>query len=218
MRKVLLSLLALCVVPTVAMSQQADCPNCTMGIFETTDMLQNFGRFDGQTKEVFIGVQFDGIEVTGLRGVEFSVYGLDPFFFSYTPDAGANIVLGDIEAPLDREDTTGGGMNMAWPTCQVGTNGGFVFGKITMIALGGAGTVGDDFVLQIERKYPPSNLTQAFPLLNLCDDPTFTPTSLTASCYVINPTVGPGGIVGGCELIGVAVKDAPWSEIKALYR
>ena len=213
MRKVLLSLLVLCVVPTVAMSQE-DCPDCLMGIYDTDQMVENFGIFDAATKEVFIGMKFDPI-YAGLAGVEFSIYGLDPFFFTFTPAAGTTVVLGDIKAPLDREDTTGGGMNMAWATCQESINGQFVFGKITLIALGAAP---DDTVLWVEKKYPSSNPTIPQALFNKCDGPVFTAVTPATGCYVINPTVNPGEFVDGCQLVGTAVESAPWSEIKQLYR
>ena len=217
MKKVLLSLLALCVIPTVALSQ-ADCPNCEMGIYDSTDMVQNFGIFDGATKDIHLGLKFDEAVATGLGGVEFSVLGMAPFFTSFTPSAGANITLGDVNAPPDLMDATGGGLNVAWPTCQSAVNGQFVFGKVTLIALGGPGSVGDDIVLTVERKYPSTNPTAQFALFNQCDFPTFTATSVTTQCYVINPTLPPGSTIGGCLLTGTAVDDTDWSTVKALFK
>lgn len=218
MKKVLLSLLALCLVPALALAQSEACPDCEMGIYDTVDLEDNFGRFDLLQKNVYLGVKFDTNFATGLTGVEFSVLGLDPFFFTFVPHPSANVVLGDIAAPADLSDETGGGMNMAFPSCQESTNGNFMFGTITMIALTGPGTIGDDFVLEILRKYPPTNLGNAFAHFNKCDIPAFTPVSLATGCYVINPTVGPGGVVGGCELKGVAVEESNWSEIKSMYK
>jgi hypothetical protein len=218
MKKVLLSLLALCLVPALAVAQSEDCPGCEIGLYDTVDMIDNFGRFDELQKQVFLGVKFDTQLHTGLTGIEFSVLGLDPFFFTFAAHPSATVVLGDIAAPVDLSDETGGGMNMAFGSCQESTNGNFMFGTITMIALTGPGTIGDDFVLSILKKYPSTNPGNVFALFTKCDAPTFTAVSTMTGCYVINPTVGPGGVIGGCELKGVAVEESNWSEIKSLYR
>ena len=197
MRKVLLSLLALCVVPVVAMS--ADCPNCEMGIYDTTAMDQNFGVFDGATKEIHLGVKFDAAVATGLRAVEFSVLGMAPFFTSFTPAAG------------DCNDNNAA-INPAFvPVSQITS-------EVTMIALGGPGSVGDDIVLTVERKYPSTNVNNQYALFNQCDNPVFTATSVTTGCYVINPTLPPGSTIGGCLLAGTAVNDTDWSTVKALFK
>lgn len=85
-----------------------------------------------------------------------------------------------------------------------------------MIALA---PVGDDIVLTVERKYPPTNPNIPFALFNDCNDPDFTPISVTQGCYVINPSMG-SGVIGDCALESgtVAVEAGVWSEIKALYR
>lgn len=214
MKKVLLSLLAVCLVPTIGSA--VECANCTMGIYDTTAMTANYGIFDGASKELHLGVIFDAAVAEGLSGVEFSVQGLSPFFVNFEPSAGAAIDLGSIQAPADPSGS--GGKNIGWSSCQDAVNGQFVFGKLTLIALGGPGSVGDDIVLSIDRRYPPTNPNDVYPLFNQCNAPQYTATGVQAGCYVINPTVGPGGTVGGCTLTGTAVENTDWSTIKSLYQ
>jgi hypothetical protein len=221
MKKVLLLLLALSMVPAVVAAQTPeDCPNCVIGIYDTTDLDANYGLFDAPTKELHIGVIMDAAVATGLSGVEFSIYGLEEFFFSFDPAPGSTVDLGTIPTPTDpltgEIDPDGtGGKNIAWPNCQESVNGKLVIGKLTLVPLA---PVGDDVVLWVERSYPPSNPNVPYPLFNQCDFPQFTTTSVTAGCYVFNPTVGPGGVVDGCTLGGTAVEDKDWSTIKSLYR
>jgi len=215
MKKVLLSLLALCVVPTIALA--VDCPNCEMGIYDSPAMVQNWGVFSGAQKTIHLGVKFDPAVATGLAGVEFSVLGMTPTFLTiFTASAGANVVLGDVNAPADLQDATGGGLNVSWPTCQSAVNGQFVFGTVNLIALG---AVPDDVVLTVHRKYPSTNAGIQFALFNQCDAPFYTATgNLKNGCFVINPTLPPGSIIGGCELSGTSVEHKGWSALKALYR
>ncbi len=78
--------------------------------------------------------------------------------------------------------------------------------------------VGTDIVLQVRRKFPPSSAVEQ-QLFTQCNSPVFTKTAVSSGCYVINPTVGVGEMVGGCLLeMTTAVVEQTWGGVKALYK
>jgi hypothetical protein len=191
-----------------------------MGIYDSTELVQNWGRFDGVQKDIFLGVKFDGVVARGLTVVEFSVLGLEPYLAQLFPEATYNVQLGEsFKAPVDLLDPPAPqsiGVLLGWPICQFGSKEQFVFAKITLIALGGAGSAGDDVVVSIQRRFPPSGEDRASAHFTKCNFPFYTPTIAQTACYTINPTVPPIGPSEGC--IPTAVAEETWTKVKAFYR
>jgi hypothetical protein len=223
MRKILLTIAVLMMLPMslFAQGEITECPGCLLGIFENPELTQNFGIWDleltGPSKSLWVGIMYDpAVPLNGLTGVELSISGIpeSPFGgaqFSGIPEP--TIVIGSaIETPAD---TTGeGGVNMVWNQC-LPENRAVI--KIDMLSLS---PVGDDIVLRVMRKFPPGSDEFPQELFTQCNAPQFTKTIVTGGCYVINPTVGEGGMVDGCvlEVFVDAVEENTWSHVKALYR
>jgi hypothetical protein len=103
-------------------------------------------------------------------------------------------------------------VNVAWKRCQDGNR---VLGTIRLINLGGV--VGDDIVLRVSPRYPPTNARVPYPLFTQCNAD-FTLTAVAGGCYVINPTAGHGDLVSDCPVRPTAVESTAWSAVKSLYR
>ena len=208
--------------PSLALAQgpSEDCPGCVLGIFDDQALTQNFGFWDPSTgsplKTAWIGILYPSDSELGqLQGVELSVDGIPEGAF------GGFIVLdqpvttppyGDIRTPDDETSGTGG-IGVGWNHCIVGSR---ALIKIDMLSLS---PVPNDIVLTVRRKFPPSDPLATRPRFSQCNTPIFTSTTVTGGCYVINPTVEPGEVVGGCTLAETtSVKSGPWSTIKRLYR
>ncbi len=222
MRKVLLAIAAL-LVPMSVSAQITDCPNCILGIYDDQGLSKNFGSWDVETmgplKSIFVGIKYDPAlieQLSGLTSIELSVDGipagpLGPPAFKGIPDPTVTIGT-DIRTP-DDEVTGTGGVNMAWNSCLPGDR---VLIQIDMLSLS---PVANDIVLQVRRKFPPSSPSVQQQLLTQCNAPIFTATTLGAGCYVINPTVPPGGTVGGCTLDETdSVSLETWGGVKALFK
>lgn len=210
--------------PSFALAQgpSTDCPGCVLGIFDDQSLTQNFGFWDPATgsplKTVWVGILYPSDSELGhVQGIELSVDGiLDSAFGGPTVTVLDQPVTtpphSDIRTPDDETNGTGG-ISVGWTHCIVGSR---ALIKIDMLSLS---PVPNDIVLTVRRKFPPSNPMATSPLLSQCNTPIFTSTTVTGGCYVINPTVEPGEVVGGCTLAEpTSVKSRPWSTIKRLYR
>ncbi|MFQ5599720.1 MAG: hypothetical protein ACE5G2_04110 [Candidatus Krumholzibacteriia bacterium] len=172
------------------------CSGCTLGIYDDIAMTRRSGRMNGIVKDLYAGIRYDPeSEHDGMQGVEFSVSGLQPFVYAVEQWGPLPYPWGDIAAPEDTTNGTGG-MAMAWCSCLIGDK---ALVKITLIAL-----APDDHVLRVLRKFPPTLPDFPFPLFRQCDAPTFTPTPVTGLSYTPDPTI--------------AVDGRTWSSVKSLYR
>ena len=191
MKKTLLAILCLTVLPGLALAQTEPqtCFECVMGIYSDLAMTSVSGSIpSGTPTDVYLGVQFDAAgHETGLSGIEFSVSfkpsnqngfilaGADPIPPGATP-------IGSPTAPADTSaGTTGtGGMNVAWATCQAG--GALM--KLTFLSLG----ANTNEIIQIKHKYPPSSPVWHTPIFTRCNGPTFTTVRVREACFVANPS------------------------------
>lgn len=166
------------------------------GIYDDEAMTQRIGSMEGSYKVVFAGVRAleEPLEFTGL---EFSIAGLEAFDAVLVDWPSApNVVVGTIAAPADT--TTGtGGVNAAWPTCQVGDR---LVLRLQLLAA----TPPQHQVLQVRRRYPATfPYTYAYGVI--CDDPCFgCHVRFVTPEYVLNPIVG--------------VEAWGWGAVKGLYR
>lgn len=212
-RKLLAIVLGLIALPTAGWAQ-ADCFDCVLGIYDDEQLTRNFGTIEpGVPKDLYIGLKLAPGQ-TGVTGIELSIAGislLDNLFiveFVGLPQADA-VVGTTVEAPADTtaSSTGTGGVNLAWTICQEGTNRAIA--RLSLLALG---AVAPDHVLQVLRKFPPSDPRWLTPNLVKCDPPDYTVVRITGGCYVANPTGNP---VGRCQL---PVAEGTWSGVKGLFR
>src|SRR5262245_48006521 len=218
MRRTLLTAAFLLVLPAVVMAQ-VHCPGCTIGVYDSSNTRQNFGFWPASdfSKDIFVNIHYDPASgISGLTGIELSISGIPagaiPPSDQWFP-APAVTIGSDIRTPPDTTGTAEGGKNIAWDNCLADDRN---LGQITMISVA---PVGNDKVIRVLHKFPPSNPEFPFLSFNQCDGPAFTKTAVTGGCYVLNPTVPCGGIVNGCTLVGCgAVESKTWTRIKSLYR
>ena len=127
----------------------------------------------------------------GITGAEFRLDGIDPTWFNtVTPNPASNVSIGN---PIT------GGVNIAFPSCQGGTQ--VLLYTIQSVALNPIPAR----TLQIDRHTTPPNPNFQCPLVTLCD------AEFTKVCV-------PGGTAflngGPCN---IAVEEKTWSKVKGLY-
>jgi len=202
-------LLAAAIVPAVGTAQKL-CQDCVIGLYDDPGLLQTSGRFDGDRKTLYLGVRF-AFPYQGMTSIELSVSGISEFLVEFEELPEAAIVLGNIAAP-EEPGATSGGINVAWSRCQEGSR---ILGILHLISL--AGAVGNDIVLRVQPRFPPTNAKVPFPLFTQCNAD-YTLTAVAGGCYVINPTSGQGDLVGDCPVRPTAVQATAWTTVKSLYR
>lgn len=204
-----------------ALSAQAECTGCAFGVYDDAELSRNFGFWDAVTepvKSVWLGIAYDPTSgFQGLTGVELSVDGLAPFCveppcFSFDALIEPTFAIGPtIASPEDRVNGEGG-LTIAWGQCLRQAR------ALVRIDLVSPGPLSNDVVLRVTRKFPPSSAEVPYPSLTRCEM-IFQRYVVEGGCYVINPTVGPGEAVNGCEVTETtAVASDTWSTIKRLYR
>ena len=170
-------------------------------------MTQNFGSIVPFTvKDIYLGIKY-GAGETGLTGIEFSISGWDPQVLWLQPvesvtSPAANIMLNSPIAPVDTTQT--GGMNVAWPSCIVGSQALLRFTVVWMNPVPPM-----NLVLQVRHRYPPSNpqFGLAGPVLVDCALPPpegYIAVRIAGGSYVLNPVVQTEG--------------KTWGKVKGLYR
>jgi len=173
-------------VPAVAQSQ------AVLEVFDDPGFTQRTGTMDGPAKVLYVRL----LPAYGeYVGVEFSLTGLQDFAavipsFPVAP----TLLLGSVVAP---EDSLGeGGLNVAWLSCQ--TNEPFM--TLTLVSADPP----ENRVIQVARRYPPSNPNEACPRQVLCDNCFFSSPRIVGESYVLNPTV--------------SSEDQSWAAVKHLFR
>ncbi|UCE02892.1 MAG: hypothetical protein JSW67_01440 [Candidatus Latescibacterota bacterium] len=226
MRKVLLATFSVLLLVPAMVSAQDNCLDCTLGIYATTDLSENFLNWTPSAtdfqKTIFVGINYDETSgLSALTGVELSIqYGdlkANVASVNFQELDNPAVVLGaDESAPADTTshgctEQSACGKSIAWASCLPGNR---AVAQISIIAFT---PLPDDLVIRVLRRFPSTNPTVQSPLFTQCDGPLFTKTRVTGGCFVFNPTVGPGGMVDDCE-IKVPVAPNSWSKIKSLYR
>ena len=216
-------LMLLLILPSVVDAEIVACPGCAMGVYDDPGLSHNFGFWDpvngSPLKSIWVGISYDSSVPSDLRGltsIELSIDGIPPSQFgppSFFGIPDATVWIGrDIRTP-DDENHGVGGVNMAWNVCLT-DNRALI--RIDMLSFD---SVGNDIVITVRRKFPPSSQEFPVPQFGQCDTTELTRIRVSRVCYVLNPTVNPGGRVGGCDLIAtLAVEEETWSTIKSLYR
>jgi hypothetical protein len=211
MRKRLLVFLGLVVLPAWAFAQCStqNCGQCYLQLFDDPAMTQVTGTIAPLAmKDIYLGLKFADPE-TGFTGVEFSIAGMDglTLLSKEYPNAMPNLELGTPPAPPDTTGTATGGMSIAWPMCQAGSQ---AFMKMTVLAFAPV----TNKVLKPTRRFPTTNQT-CFPTQSVftrCDGPTFTTVKVnTNNCYILN---WDGHTAFPCV---TPIREHTWTAVKKLY-
>lgn len=212
MRKILLMLSCLLLLPALALAQD-NCNDCLLGLFDEIGMVNNFGAMGaGTPKDIYVGLRLGAAE-SGITGIEFSIAGIRQaedgiLVLAVEPVVPTTIVIGTAPAPADTttSSTGTGGLNIAWSSCVTGSQ---ALVKISLLSFAPV----TNKVFRVKRKYPPGNPAFAAPLIVRCDAPNFTKAKVPGGCYIAGYTGTP---LPACPPVGV--DEQTWSNIKGLFR
>jgi hypothetical protein len=154
----------------VATVTPAAATDCRLALYDDEAMTQTSGAVSGVSKTLYLGIRYDATTPAQLTGIEFSIRGLEALNVFVEPRDNAAIVLGTPAAPAGLDSLYGtGGMNIAWTQCLAGDR---VLAQLTLVPKNGWPEGGT--VLEVLRRYPPTNAALPYPLIVDCDDPYFT--------------------------------------------
>jgi hypothetical protein len=222
MRRIVRAWLAIatitCIGTTNALAQVI-CSECVLGLYGDIGRTWNVGvAHPNFIHSIYLGLDLAAPE-TGWITLEFSIHGMRPAEdgiiitnVAWLTSTQPNIIIGTINAPADTSASSAGtgGINVAWPTCVVGSQ---TVARIDYLFF--APLVNKVFT--VKRRYPPTNPAYLpRPLLYRCDDPNFTPAHLSTGCFILNWNGDPA--VLACLDGPVEVEPRNWSGMKALYR
>lgn len=221
-RMSLLAAGALCVGLVSGASAQPYPTDGYIGVFSDAAGTQCCATIPGFTSgTLYVIAKLNGATANGITGAEFRLVfpgGTAGYFLTW--NALADVPLGTPLPPANPDDPYG--VNLAYSACKPDPPGSATQVTLGTIAVFNAG--GPATAIQVLKKKPPGNPDFTCPLLVLCDGPVF-----TKICNTILETQTPNnveaiGFVGGlnnCPQPGcgpVAVAEATWTGMKALYR
>jgi hypothetical protein len=121
-----------------------------------------------------------------------------------------------------------GGLNMAWPECQLGDGTKVLLETVHIINV--SDCTGDEVILTVTKKFNASNQFFQCPLFTLCDAPVYTKVCLGSNLTVCQNPEPPFPLNSTCSTSGeaflnpgptrnctVAVQTTSWSAVKGLY-
>ena len=190
----------------------------------------------GEARTLYVYAVLEGATANGITGIEYGMrFGLDGapdpgWSFSEEFEPGITVTLGGAFWPIDEipimpRPNRGRGVNLAWGSCQLGTNGMILLETVQVMNTGCSGTELRLFTTDHDR---PSNQAFQCPLAVLCDGPAFSKVCLMRDCghpdfphgdpvlcgeAVINPGANSQS---PCRIS--AVTPSSWSVVKDLYR
>ena len=182
----------------------------------------------GQVR-MYVYALLQGASGIGMTGAEYSIaIGLttaaDPLYFmleTFDPLATTS-GTGGVNPP----DPAPRGINVAWPSCQLGDGTKVLIETIDIL---NAGCDPAEVRLRVVKHAVSSNQFFQCPLFTLCDDPTFTKVCLgsnLSSCKNPEPPFPPNAtcstsgeaFIQGSRNCTVGVTPSNWSSVKELYR
>ena len=213
MRLARIVLIATLLLPAIGFAQVPSCPECVLGIYDNPSLSQSWGTISIlEPKEVYVGMKMSG-DLQEFTGVEFSIAGLNDgvVLMGAIPIGSRPLVFGTLPAPPDTTvDSSGeGGVTAVWGANACRRSNEALF-KLVLFT----GEQISNKILTIKRSYPPTNFTWHAAVLTQCDAPSYTATTISGGCYILNPD-GPADCVVPNR---VAVTAANWTTVKNLYR
>jgi hypothetical protein len=189
-----------------------------------------------ETKTLYVIAQLRGASQNGITGAEYKIQtgvndALDSpvLFYSETFHPAATVVGSGALTPPDPDSR---GVNVVWPTCQVGDSNGQILIQTIQIFNPSCEEF-PEMGLQVVRHSTPSNSLFQCPLFVLCDGPVYTKVCIgnnLTTCrnpdppFPLNATCSTGerAYLGSHQLpnfcVFPAVEPSSWSGVKALYR
>ena len=143
-----------------------------------------------------------GAASNGIAGAEFRVGCFPPDWYATWSSLSGSPILG---SPF------GAGAQIAFPSCQEGTNGVVLLCTVMYFATSAV----VNHCIGVAARIPPSNPNYSCPVVVICDSPTYTYQCVRGGEAVFNPTDEECRPWDTCP---VAVNPATWSVLKGLYR
>jgi len=179
-------------VAVLSAAQAVGQSQAVLEVFDDPGFTQRTGTMDGPVKVLYVRI----LPAYGeYVGAEFSLTGLQDFA-AVTPSfpIAPSIVLGSVVAP---EDPSGdGGLNVAWSLCQTNE----LLMALTLVSA----SPPENRVIQVARRFPPSNPNEAYPKQALCFNCFCSSPRIVGESYVLNPTV--------------SSEQQSWAAVKHLFR
>lgn len=131
----------------------------------------------GSGVQLYVIANLEGPTESGIAGAEFRIEVTNPtgWFLSFTPSGSGTTALGQALDTNPASANDGSGVNIAFPTCQTGSNGRVSLGTIAIYNMYGAPTQ-----LMVKRHSSPSNGSFICPLFVRCDEPVYSKVCMTA--------------------------------------
>ena len=189
----------------------------------------------GETRTLYVYAALEGATANGVTGIEYGMRlgldgGPDPgwtfaeeFAPGITVTIGSGAFFPSDQIPIMPRPNRGRGVNLAWGTCQFGTDGLVLLETVEVTNSGCTGTELRLFTTDHDR---PSNQAFQCPLAVLCDGPAYSKVCLTTCNNPDEPrnpvlcgeaVINPGANTQSpCRI--TAVNPSSWSVVKDLYR
>jgi hypothetical protein len=235
----------LCATLLVVLAPAPDAGNGNIGLFFDAEGSCVTTVGCSQRVTLYVYALLDGASLDGITGAEFGIrIGTDAhvdegWMFSESFSVDANIVIGKAFDPVDDiplghpdygyTDARGRGVNIAFPTCQVG-DGTKVL--LETVEIWNIGCDPGELPLLVTRHDKEGNQFFQCPVFALCDDPAFSIVCLgdnLTPCQSRRPPFPAGATcsTGGSAIVNPSVSNAPcpptavnsrtWSAMKQLY-
>ncbi len=224
-------LLASCALASlVGLTSPSFAANGNIGMFfDTGAAICQSAAPCGTPVTMYVYALLQGASGIGLTGAEYKIQigtnnSPDPgWFFSESFDPSATVVgAGALNPP----DNGLRGVNVAWPSCQVGDGTKVLIETVSI--LNSCSTA--ELALKVVKHDSASNQFFQCPLFTLCDSPVFTKVCLGSNQTLCRNPEPPNPNNATCSTSGeaylnpgptrnctVAVNDATWSTVKSMY-
>ena len=184
----------------------------------------------GTSARLYVYALLQGASYLGITGVEYKIQvgtnnNADPgWFFSEIVDPSATQIGSGAFTPVDNGLR---GMNVAWPTCQLGDGTKVLIETVDIFNATNCNTT--ELGLKAVKHDSPTNQFFQCPLFVLCDDPTYTKVCLGSNVLLCRNPEPPNATNSSCSTSGeafvngsrdctVATQPSSWGRVKELYR
>lgn len=198
----------------------------------------------GETRTLYVYAALEGATANGITGVEYSLRlgpdgAADPgwiFVETFVPGAlavGQGACYPPDQLAITPRVNIGRGINVAWPTCQRGSDDDDLL-LIETIEVTNSGCGSGELRLLVDRHDIPRNSFFRCPLAVLCNGPVYTKVCLGNNVTACTNPEGPQGDPAFCSTSGEAVinplansespcrvtpvQPSTWTQVKGLYR
>jgi hypothetical protein len=155
--------------------------DCLLALYDDEAMTRIAGLASGASKTLYLGIRSDATTPAQLTGIEFSITGLQAFDVVVEPRDNPTVILGTPGSPAGIDSVYGlGGMNIAWAQCLPGDR---VLAQLTLVPKNGWPPAGS--MMEVRRRYPPTNASLPYPVITDCDEPYYTARGVRGGRYLL---------------------------------